>query len=95
LTRRVIVGESRERGERGRQAELERVARAVALDTVESGRDVSRIVVQRVTEGLYTVEVSCHGEAECERFVYAEEQIRATGADDVPLLGGSMADHDG
>ncbi len=89
------MGESRERGERGRQAALDRVARAVALDAVESERDVSRIVVQRVTEGLYTVEVSCHGEPEIERFVYAEEAIRASGVDDVPLLGESQVDGDG
>ncbi len=51
------------------------MARAVARDAVKWDRGVNTIVVQRITDGLYMVELTCVGESEPERYLYADDDL--------------------
>ncbi len=80
------MGESREGGGAEHSVATDRVARALALDAIKSGRDLAQCTVQRITAGLYTVEIYFHGEPVAERFLYAEaDLVRAEGEDGPPL----------
>ncbi len=71
----------------------DRVARALALDTIKCGRQLAQCTVQRITEGLYMVEIIVHGEARPERFLYAEDDLERSEAESLPPSGGRMVDY--
>jgi hypothetical protein len=81
------VGESREGGGRGRQDSTDKVARTVVRDTLKSGRELSQLTVQRLTEGLFMVELFVHGEPVAERFLYAEDDLAENDAGVLPPPG--------
>jgi hypothetical protein len=71
------------------------VARTVVLDTLKSGRELSQLTVQRLTEGLYMVELFVHGEPVAERYMYAEADLVDDHAGSTPPSGESQEDEDG
>jgi hypothetical protein len=89
------VGESREGGGAEHSVATDRVARALALDTINCGRPLAQCTVQRITEGLYMVEIIVHGEARPERFLYAEDDLKRAEAEHLPPSGGRMVDYGG
>jgi hypothetical protein len=89
------MGEDRWGGGSGRQAATDKVARTVVLDTLKSGRILSQLTVQRLTEGLYMVELFVHGEPVAERYMYAEADLMEGHTDDNPPLGERVEDDDG
>jgi hypothetical protein len=89
------VGESREGGGSDRQEATDKVARTVVRDTLKSGRELSQLTVQRLTEGLYMVELFVHGEPVAERYLYAEADLMEDHAGGTPPPGVSREDDDG
>jgi hypothetical protein len=89
------VGESREGGGSIRQDATDKVARTVVLDALKSGRELSQLTVQRVTEGVYTVELYIHGEPEPERYMYAERDLADPKAGSHPPSGERMRSDNG
>jgi hypothetical protein len=89
------MGEDKEGGGSGRQAATDKVARTVVLDTLKSGRILSQLTVQRLTEGLYMVELFVHGEPVAERYMYAEADLMEDRAGDNPPSGERLEDDNG
>ncbi len=89
------MGESRRGGGRGRQDSTDKVARTVVRDTLKSGRELSQLTVQRLTEGLFMVELFVHGEPVAERFLYAEDDLADNDAGVPPPPGERKGSHSG
>ncbi len=89
------MGDSRGGGGAKHSEATDRVARALARDTIKSGRPLAQCTVQRITEGLYMVEIIVHGESRPERFLYAEDDLKASEAGDSPPSGERLEEVDG
>ncbi len=87
------MGESKRGGGRGRQDSTDKVARAVVRDTLKSGRELSQLSVQRLTEGLFMVELFVHGEPVAERYIYAEDELKEEQAGVLPPPGERKGSH--
>jgi hypothetical protein len=65
------MGESKRGGGSGRRPRADQVLRQLVADYSSQGVDVAEIRAQRITQGVYAIEVHEHGGGDPERFFLA------------------------
>lgn len=60
--------------EEGASPTTDQIARAVAREAISDGRDVATVLVQRITDGLFAVSITVHGENAPESFFYRVDE---------------------